>query len=88
MAEELGVFAEPEMLTWHLGLADRYIIIASDGVFEFLTSQAVVDMLSNVGDGPGDIVEGTLPDQCPPPLCYLIIPIPLYAHSVLIKDTF
>ena len=84
MAEELGVFAEPEMLTWHLGLADRYIIIASDGVFEFLTSQAVVDMLSNVGDGPGDIVEGTLPDQCPPPpvLSHYTYPIicPLRSH--------
>ena len=59
MAEELGVYAEPEMLSWHLGLEDRYIIIASDGVFEFLTSQAVVDMLSNVGETPGDVVEGT-----------------------------
>ena len=82
MAEELGVFAEPEMLTWHLGLADRYIIIASDGVFEFLTSQAVVDMLSNVGDSPGDIVEGDPPPPPSPVLSHYTYPIicPLRSH--------
>lgn len=45
MAEEIGVFAEPEILIWPIGPKDRFAIIASDGVFEFLTSQAVVDMV-------------------------------------------
>ena len=47
MGETVGIFAVPEMLTWKLGPSDRQIIIASDGVFEFLTSQAVVDILSH-----------------------------------------
>ena len=47
MGETVGIFAEPEMLSWKIGPTDRYIIIASDGVFEFLTSQSVVDILSH-----------------------------------------
>ncbi|MES2203447.1 MAG: hypothetical protein V4474_03950, partial [Patescibacteria group bacterium] len=34
-----------EILTWKLSPSDRLAIIASDGVFEFLTSQAVVDLI-------------------------------------------
>ena len=60
VAEEVGVFAEPEVLSWRLGPSDRYVIIASDGVFEFLTSQAVVDILStygsNVMDGAKSVI--------------------------------
>ena len=44
-AEYLGVIAEPEMLSFDLTAADEFVIIASDGVFEFLTSQSVVDMV-------------------------------------------
>lgn len=32
-------------MTWTLSANDKFAIIASDGVFEFLTSQAVVDMM-------------------------------------------
>jgi serine/threonine protein kinase len=46
VAEACGVNAVPEVLVWNLSPADKYIIIASDGVFEFLTSQAVVDIIS------------------------------------------
>lgn len=45
MAESCGVFAEPELLTWRITPEDKFAIIASDGVFEFLTSQAVVDIV-------------------------------------------
>lgn len=45
IAEKVGVHAEPEIMTWKLSPGDRMAIIASDGVFEFLTSQAVVDMI-------------------------------------------
>jgi len=50
VAEKLGVFAEPEMLSRTVTANDKFLIIASDGVFEFLTSQAVVDMVSKFDD--------------------------------------
>jgi hypothetical protein len=44
-AERIGVFAEPELEFRHLGPHDAFLVIASDGVFEFLSSQRVVDMV-------------------------------------------
>ena len=41
VGEAVGVCAEPEVLAWRIGPTDRYVIIASDGVFEFLTSQGM-----------------------------------------------
>eukprot|EP01035_Chromulina_nebulosa_P017471 gene17471-23023_t len=49
-AEELGVSAEPEIYVRDLNKNDRYIIIASDGVFEFLTNQMVMDMTMRFND--------------------------------------
>ena len=54
VAEKIGVYAEPEVLTWKLQPNDRFAIVASDGVFEFISSQGVVDMISKFGD----ILEG------------------------------
>ncbi|OQR90140.1 cGMP-dependent protein kinase [Achlya hypogyna] len=45
VSEELGVFAEPEIITKALGAHDKFLVVASDGVFEFLTSQAVVNIV-------------------------------------------
>ncbi|VEU35633.1 unnamed protein product [Pseudo-nitzschia multistriata] len=50
MAEELGVFAEPEMLTREIKPEDRVIVIASDGIFEFLTNQSVIDICAKFTD--------------------------------------
>ena len=50
MAEALGVYAEPEMLTREFKPEDRMIIIASDGIFEFLTNQSVVDICAKFSD--------------------------------------
>jgi CRP-like cAMP-binding protein/serine/threonine protein phosphatase PrpC len=44
VAESIGCFAEPEILTQKLKSNDEFIVIASDGVFEFITTQACVDM--------------------------------------------
>jgi len=41
------VYAEPELLNKNLTADDKYIIIASDGVWEFLTNQAVVNMVDS-----------------------------------------
>lgn len=45
-AELVGVDAVPEILVWNLTPNDKYIVIASDGVFEFITSQNVIDAIS------------------------------------------
>jgi serine/threonine protein phosphatase PrpC/CRP-like cAMP-binding protein len=50
MAEDLGVFAEPEMLTREIKAEDRVIVIASDGIYEFLTNQSVVDICAKFSD--------------------------------------
>jgi serine/threonine protein phosphatase PrpC/CRP-like cAMP-binding protein len=50
IAEELGVVAEPEMVTRCLKPHDKMIVIASDGVFEFLTNQSVIDICAKFDD--------------------------------------
>lgn len=50
LAEELGVFAEPEIIHRRVQPTDRYIIIASDGVFEFLINQSVAEMVARHPD--------------------------------------
>mmetsp|Transcript_15517 Transcript_15517/g.29628 ORF Transcript_15517/g.29628 Transcript_15517/m.29628 type:complete len:846 (+) Transcript_15517:321-2858(+) len=50
MAEDLGVFAEPEMLTREITPDDKMLILASDGVYEFLTNQSVIDICAKFGD--------------------------------------
>lgn len=50
MAEELGVFAEPEMLTREIKPEDKVIVLASDGIFEFLTNQSVIDICAKFTD--------------------------------------
>lgn len=44
------MIAEPEILCKSLNVHDRFIVIASDGVFEFLTSQNVVDIVKKYED--------------------------------------
>ncbi|CCI41941.1 unnamed protein product [Albugo candida] len=50
VAEGLGVIAAPEVTSIHISRDDVFIVIASDGVFEFLTSQAVVDLVKSCED--------------------------------------
>lgn len=50
LAEELGVIADPEMVTRELERGDEMIILASDGVFEFLTNQSVIDICASFKD--------------------------------------
>ena len=49
-AEELGVSAEPEVITRSVKKTDKILVIASDGVFEFLTNQSVIDMCCKFTD--------------------------------------
>lgn len=50
VAEDLGVFAEPELLTREVVPEDKIIVLASDGVFEFLTNQSVIDICAKFKD--------------------------------------
>jgi serine/threonine protein phosphatase PrpC len=44
VAERLGVNAEPELLTLVVSPTERLIVIASDGVFDVVSNQEVVDL--------------------------------------------
>ena len=44
LAEDIGVTAEPETLVRELTGNDHVLVIASDGIFEFLTNQEVIDI--------------------------------------------
>jgi serine/threonine protein phosphatase PrpC len=43
LADDIGVNAEPEILQTELTSADRILVIATDGIFEFLSNQEVID---------------------------------------------
>ncbi|CAI9762667.1 unnamed protein product [Fraxinus pennsylvanica] len=45
LAEKIGVVADPEVSVVELTAKHPFFVVASDGVFEFLPSQTVVDML-------------------------------------------
>ncbi|CAI0466481.1 unnamed protein product [Linum tenue] len=49
-AEKIGVIAEPEVSVVQLTHDHVFFVVASDGVFEFLSSQVVVDMAARYGD--------------------------------------
>ncbi len=40
------MYAEPEVLIKTIEPKDRFIVVASDGVFEFISNQMVVDIVS------------------------------------------
>lgn len=44
-AEGIGVVADPEVRAVRISPSHLFFVLASDGVFEFLSSQAVVDMV-------------------------------------------
>ncbi|KAL1566860.1 cGMP-dependent protein kinase [Salvia divinorum] len=50
IAETIGVVANPEIVVLELTQSHPFFVIASDGVFEFLSSQTVVDMVAKHKD--------------------------------------
>eukprot|EP00268_Persea_americana_P034579 TRINITY_DN341_c1_g1_i1.p1 TRINITY_DN341_c1_g1~~TRINITY_DN341_c1_g1_i1.p1 ORF type:complete len:1079 (+),score=213.06 TRINITY_DN341_c1_g1_i1:773-4009(+) len=50
IAETIGVVATPEIVILELTPDHPFFVLASDGVFEFLSSQTVVDMVSKFND--------------------------------------
>lgn len=45
VAHSVGVSAEPEMMEFTLGLNDKFLVIASDGVWEFLSNEDVAEIV-------------------------------------------
>lgn len=50
LAEKIGVVAVPEVSTVQLTPNHPFFVVASDGVFEFLSSQTVVDKVNSYAD--------------------------------------
>ena len=46
MAHELGVICEPETSQHTLTPQDQFLVLASDSIFQYLTNQSVIDILS------------------------------------------
>ena len=47
VAATVGVISEPEIKEFDLDINDKFMIIASDGIWEFISSQECVDIISN-----------------------------------------
>lgn len=45
----IGVTADPEVQLEKLGPSSLFMVLASDGVFEFMSNQEVVDMVRDPG---------------------------------------
>lgn len=45
VAHSVGVSAEPEVLEFTLGLDDKFLVLASDGVWEFLSNEDVAQIV-------------------------------------------
>ena len=50
VAEKLGVHAEPELLTLKLSDKEKIIVLASDGVWDVLSNQHVIDLACQYAD--------------------------------------
>eukprot|EP00284_Hemiselmis_tepida_P007365 CAMPEP_0174928372 /NCGR_PEP_ID=MMETSP1355-20121228/22949_1 /TAXON_ID=464990 /ORGANISM="Hemiselmis tepida, Strain CCMP443" /LENGTH=366 /DNA_ID=CAMNT_0016174529 /DNA_START=67 /DNA_END=1167 /DNA_ORIENTATION=- len=50
IAATVGVHAVPEIMTCELNECDKFMVIASDGVWEFLSNEQVVEMVRQCGD--------------------------------------
>ena len=54
LGESAGVSSVPEVGHHQLSAADRFVCVCSDGVWEFLTPQAVCDLIGTAGDPVDD----------------------------------
>mmetsp|Transcript_19466 Transcript_19466/g.40762 ORF Transcript_19466/g.40762 Transcript_19466/m.40762 type:complete len:302 (+) Transcript_19466:524-1429(+) len=54
VAERLGVFAEPEMVTLPISKTERVLVLASDGVYDVVSNQDVVDICYKHRDDPDE----------------------------------
>ena len=59
VAKEIGVIALPELLDKQITENDEYVVLCSDGVFEFISNQMAMDIVAQCGD--------------PVPACYALV---------------
>jgi serine/threonine protein phosphatase PrpC/serine/threonine protein kinase len=50
VAKNLGVTPEPEILERKMEITDKYYVLASDGVFEFITNKSVGEIVNGIDD--------------------------------------
>jgi len=50
VAARIGVIATPETIQYEIGVSDRMLILASDGIWEFISSQEAVDLIKDCKD--------------------------------------
>jgi serine/threonine protein phosphatase PrpC len=46
VAASVGVIAEPEIMEYRLTPEDKFLVLASDGVWEFISNEKCVDIVS------------------------------------------
>ena len=46
VAHQYGVISDPEIIEYKISPEDKFIVIASDGVWEFMSNQEVVNIVS------------------------------------------
>ena len=71
-AASVGVIAEPEITEYHIVEDDFAVVIASDGVWELLSSQQVADLVHSVESGDVDEIVEVIAEQvrsCSRPPC-------------------
>ena len=47
IAQQVGVICEPEVLEYNLHEEDKFIILASDGIWQFISSQECIDIVKD-----------------------------------------
>ena len=45
IAHSVGVSSLPEVISYQVGMADKFVVIGSDGVFEFLSNQEIIEIV-------------------------------------------
>ena len=48
VARSVGVISEPEITAYRLKLGDKFVIVASDGIWEFITSEEAVRIVGTI----------------------------------------
>ena len=46
VGKKIGVTSEPEIFEYDIKIQDKFIVIASDGVWEYLSNEEVVEIVS------------------------------------------
>lgn len=57
IADQVGVFAEPEFFSKPITDQDEILVLASDGVFEFLHNQEIIDICARHSNDPTEACE-------------------------------